>query len=61
MKQDKVLAMPATSKVNQTVTMKKVENGYTVSVSGYNKGDWKEKMFIAKDSGTAQKIADKFL
>lgn len=58
---EKVLAMPSTNSKRRTITMKKVENGFTVGVAWEAGNEYIDKTFVAKTEKDAKKIANEYL
>lgn len=58
---EQVLAMPSTNAKKRMITMKKVENGFTVNVSWDTPDKYVEKIFVAKNKDEAKKLANKYL
>ena len=53
--------MPSTNKNRRTISMRQVENGFTVNVSYSTEKDYVDKTYIAKNEVEAKKLANKFL
>jgi|TARA_R100001530_G_scaffold130036_1_gene100697 hypothetical protein len=55
------VAMPSTNPKRRTITMRKVENGFTVNVSYDTPREYVDKTYVAKDEAKAKKLANSFL
>jgi len=53
--------MPSTNPKRRTITMRKVENGFTVNVSYDTPREYVDKTYVAKDEAKAKKLANSFL
>ena len=57
----KVVAMPSTNPKRRTISMREVENGYTVNVSWNTPREYIDKTFVAKSESEAKKLANSYL